>query len=277
MNCIKCNSEHIQKDGNHNGLQRYKCLDCKKRFDYGKYENKIEYITHFNTKIRKTNHNKLTRENYCVPTNQISYVCRKSLKFYIERIGYKIPNEYYIDENTYTDKYVKEHQEKCLYNYDLNIKYFSNLKHNEFDKYLKSFVSKNKFKEIFDLKEVNNVEGIYILVLDEYKQVYIGISKDIKKRILRHWSDKKDFDRLLFGDKEKSILSIDFFGALDTTRIFYKEFSYFDDIYSAEYNIVAKFKAKYKLNRVDGGINSEEDATIRNLELRGSMKKRKLK
>lgn len=30
MNCIKCNSEHIQKDGNHNVFQRYKCLDCKK-------------------------------------------------------------------------------------------------------------------------------------------------------------------------------------------------------------------------------------------------------
>ena len=128
-----------------------------------------------------------------------------------------------------------------------------------------------------DLKEVNNVEGIYILVLDEYKQVYIGISNNIKKRILQHWSDKKDFDRLLFGDKEKSILSIDSFGALDTTRIFYKEFSYFDDIYSAEYNVVAKFKDKYKLNRVDGGLNSEGDSTIRNLELRGSMKKREFK
>ena len=159
----------------------------------------------------------------------------------------------------------------------MNIQYFSKLKHNEFDKYLKSFVAKNKFKEIFDLNEVNNVEGIYILVLDEYKQVYIGISNNIKKRILQHWSDKKDFDRLLFGDKEKSILSIDSFGALDTTRIFYKEFSYFDDIYSAEHSVVAKFKDKYKLNRVDGGLNSERDSTIRNLELRGSMKKREFK
>ena len=42
-------------------------------------------------------------------------------------------------------------------------------------------------------------------------------------------------------------------------------------------NVVNKFKAKYKLNRVDGGINSEEDSTIRNLELRGSMAKRELK
>ena len=52
--------------------------------------------------------------------------------------------------------------------------------------------------------------------------MYIGISNDIKKRILTHWGSKKDFDRLLFGKKENSVLSIDSFGALDTTRIFYK-------------------------------------------------------
>lgn len=81
----------------------------------------------------------------------------------------------------------------------------------------------------------------------------------------------------MFGNKEKSILSIDSFGAIDTTRIFYKEFSCFDDICSAEYNVVNKFEAKYRLNRVDGGINSEEDSTIRNLELRGTMAKREFK
>ena len=81
MNCIKCNSDHTRKDGNQNGLQRYVCLECKKRFTYGIYENKIEYINHFNTKIRKNEFNKLTRDNYCIPTNKISYVYRKSLKF----------------------------------------------------------------------------------------------------------------------------------------------------------------------------------------------------
>lgn len=275
MKCIKCNSEHLRKDGNHNGLQRYRCLDCKKSFDYGIYGEKIEYITHFNTKIRKTISNKLTRDNYCIPDNKISYVCRKSLKFAIDRRNYKIPNEYYIDENTYTEKYVKEHYDECMYNYDLNIKYFSNLKHNEFDKYLKSFVIKNKFKEIFELEEVNKVEGIYILVLDEYNQVYIGISNDIKKRILAHWSSKKDFDRLLFGKKETSVLSIDSFGALDTTRIFYKEVKP-QSINSQEYQIVNKFNSIYTLNRVDGGINSECNKDIRDLELLGSMKKREL-
>lgn len=274
MNCIKCNSDHTRKDGNQNGLQRYVCLECKKRFTYGIYENKIEYINHFNTKIRKNEFNKLTRDNYCIPTNKISYVCRKSLKFYINRCNYKIPNEDYLDENTYTDKYVKELYDKCMYNYDLNIKYFSDLNHDDFEKYLKTFTEKNKFQEIFDLKDVNNIEGIYILVLDEYNQVYIGISNDIKKRVLSHWSSKHPFDRLLFGDKETSILSIDSFGALDTTRIFYKKIKYFQDIDTEEYNLVSTFSNKYKLNRVDGGLNSEDDTTIRNLELRGSMKKR---
>jgi len=276
MKCIKCNSERIRKDGNYKGFQRYRCLDCKKSFNYGEYGEKIEYITHFNTKIRKTNNNKLTRENYCIPTNKISYVCKKSLKFAIERMDYKIPNEYYIDENTYTEKYVKEHYDECMYNYDLNIKYFSDLKHEEFDEYLKSFVSKNKFKEISGLEEVNHIEGIYILVLDEYNQVYIGISNDIKKRILAHWSDKKDFDRLLFGKKDNSVLSIDSFGALDTTRIFFKEVKH-QSINNQEYRMVEKFKSEYSLNRVNGGINSEDDKSIRDLELIGSMKKRKFK
>ena len=29
---MKCNSEHTRKDGNHNGFQRYRWLDCKKSF-----------------------------------------------------------------------------------------------------------------------------------------------------------------------------------------------------------------------------------------------------
>ena len=54
MKCVNCNSEHLQKDGNHKGYQRYKCMDCNKRFDYGIYENKTRYITHFNTRIKET-------------------------------------------------------------------------------------------------------------------------------------------------------------------------------------------------------------------------------
>ena len=118
-------------------------------------------------------------------------------------------------------------------NFDLNMKYFESLDYNDFDKKLKLFVKKNRFIEANNLDDLV-VSGIYILVLDKYKQIYIGMSDNIRKRILNHWSRKKDFDRLIFGKVEKSILSIDSFGALDTTRIFYKKVNSFFNIFSSE-------------------------------------------
>lgn len=37
-----------------------------------------------------------------------------------------------------------------------------------------------------------------MMVLDYYKQVYIGISNNIKKRIMSHWNGKKSLERLIF-------------------------------------------------------------------------------
>lgn len=275
MKCIKCNSEQVQKDGNHNGYQRYKCLECKKRFDYGKYEGtKIEYINHFNVNIRKTDRNKLTRENYCIPTNKVSYVLRKSVAHAIKYMNYKVPNEYYLDTETYTDKYVNEHYNDCMYNFDLNMNYFSVLDKKEFNNSLNKLIKKHKFKEVFELNKYNEIMGIYIIVLDEYKQIYIGVSENIKHRIMNHWNAKKDFDRLIFGKKDKSILSIDSFGALDTTRIFVKNISTVRNLYLEEEKIVADFDSKYRLNRVAGGINSESNESIRNLKLIASKEQR---
>lgn len=275
MKCVRCGSDHTIKDGNHDGYQRYKCMDCKKRFDRGVYLE--EYFFHFNIKLHKTKYNKLTRENYCEPTNQISYKCKKNLLFAIEYLNYKIPNKIYLDINTYTDYYVNEHYKNCMENYDLNIDYFNCLDYKKFDKYLSSFVRKNNFKAIDDLKTVNEVNGAYIIVLDEYKQVYIGISNNIKKRILTHWSTKKEFDRLLNGDVDKSVLSIDSFGALDTTRIYVKPLKSIYVMDNLEAKYVSKFKSIYTLNRVAGGLNAEESNVIRNLKLFSTIKKRKLK
>ena len=161
-------------------------------------------------------------------------------------------------------------------NFDLNMKYFKSLDYDDFDKKLKLFVKKNRFVEANNLNDLV-VSGIYMLVLDKYKQVYIGISDNIRKRILNHWSKKKDFDRLIFGKVEESILSIDSFGALDTTRIFYKKVNTFFDIFSSEEKYVKNFDNKYLLNRVGGGINAEDDEKLRNLELIASRKKRELK
>lgn len=291
MNCISCNSTHIQKDGNHKGYQRYKCMDCKKRFDGEKYED--NHIIHFKTKLKKTDRNRLTRENYCIPKKELDYREKKNIQIAVDFVKqhkrppllcpqyyYEIPNEIFEDAEHYTDEFLKSHYQRCMDNFDLNMNYFSKLDYNKFNDYLIKFVKKEKFIEIDDLETVTNKTGVYILVLDKYKQVYIGISdsmKGIKNRILQHWSKKKEFARLLNGSVETSILSIDSFGALDTTRIFYKELKWYQDIHEYEEKIVEKFKKEYRLNRVCGGLNEEEHTAIRNMKLVSSIQERKLK
>ena len=127
----------------------------------------------------------------------------------------------------------------------------------EFEKELNTFIKKaKKLKQIFDLNDCDYMEGIYVMVLDKYKQVYIGQSTNIKKRIMTHWSKTKQFDRLLFGSVEKSVLSIDSFGALDTTRIFvYPTY----DIYKEEEKLVKAMNSKYMLNRTGGGIGLDNE------------------
>lgn len=284
MKCIYCGSNHTQKNGNHNGLQRYRCMDCNKRFDAGKYEE--NYFFHFNTKLKKTDRNILTRENYCFPTNKInsaekSFIKRINERYKDEEVKFyqcylKFPNEIFADEGHYSDEWVEKHYINCMKNFDLNMKYFESLDYNDFDKKLKLFIEKNRFIEANNLDSLV-VSGIYILVLDKYKQVYIGMSDNIRKRILKHWSTKKEFDRLIFGKVEESVLSIDSFGALDTTRIFYKKIDSFLNIFSSEEKYVKAFDNKYLLNRVGGGINAENDEKLRNLELIASRKTRELK
>ena len=138
MNCPKCSSDKVQKDGNHNGMQRYKCMNCNKRFDYGIYKGTNEYINHFNIKIKKNERNKLTRDNYCIPSNELDYKDKKNLRiadeFYKINKRYpslcpqcfcNIPNEIYKDFDHYTDEYVESHYNECMENFDLNMNFFN--------------------------------------------------------------------------------------------------------------------------------------------------------
>ena len=290
MDCIKCGSSNTNKDGRHKGFQRYRCMNCGKRFDGEVYESDFEYIVHFCTQIKKTDRNKLTRENYCVPSNVLDYREKKNIQIgkrayeqniknlcTIPKCYYIIPNEMFVDEEHYTDEFVELHFRNCMENYDLNMNFFAELDHNDFDKNLKQFVRRNGFKQIDDLAVVSSVSGIYILVLDEYNQVYIGKSFDIKKRILAHWSKRKEFGRLLNGNVETSIMSIDSFGALDTTRIFYKKIGIDKNIDQCEEELVQEFNKEYRLNRVAGGINAEGYTLLRNTRLLTSVQERKLK
>jgi len=245
------------------------------------------FFYHFNVKLKDTDRKKMTRENYCIPTNEVDSETKrhiKAAKKYIEENGkpsefmlpyyYDIPNSTFADEEHYTKEYVKKHQDSCMINFDLNMEYFEKLDHSKFDKSLKKFVKKNRFKEVDDLNTVDKMSGIYILVLDDYCQAYIGMSNSIKKRIMKHWSTKKHFSRLIYGKVNNSILSIDSFGPLDTTRIFYKEIEASQNIHEKEEKYVSQFEEKYLINRSAGGLNSEEDKSLRELKLLASRKKR---
>ncbi len=158
-----------------------------------------------------------------------------------------------LDSNiVYDSNFCKIYTENCLKNFDVNMKHFCSLDPSDFNQTLFKFLQRfSEFKEIKSLQEVDGKSGYYILVLDKYCQVYIGTSKNIKQRIMYHWSKTKQFDRLIFGTIETSILSIDSFRALDTTRIF---ISLNDNTYSIENTYIDSFDKRYILNRTAGGI-----------------------
>ena len=77
---------------------------------------------------------------------------------------------------------------------------------NELNKYLKE---NPVFKPCNNLNEYNNTPGLYLLVLGKLNRIYIGQAKNIKQRVMRHWSEKQDYPH-----------GIDLFGALDTTAVY---------------------------------------------------------
>ena len=173
--------------------------------------------------------------------------------------GMRLTRENYIDMGRISKNGIKHNTKKCkkmakdaLENFDLNMRYFKNLDKEKFIVELDSFLLRHpEFKEVFNLNEYENVPGYYIIVMDEYCQVYIGTTSEIKRRVLAHWSKNMSLDRLVFGQVDRSVLSIDSFRALDTTRIFaYESESTFLD----ENDLINDFPNEYYLNRTRGGI-----------------------
>lgn len=229
-------------------------------------------ITYFGVDIIESDKNELNRENYAVIDKRPSTNIEHFQKMYK-----RMPEEYskcFEDESceAYTDSWCEKHREKCLKNFDLNMQYMEKISKEEFDSTLDAFIKKHrKIEQIFDLNDCKGMSGIYILVLDKYKQIYIGQSTNIKNRILSHWNKTKPFDRLLFGQVNKSILSIDVFGAFDTTRIYVYPT---EDTYRVEAKLVREMSSKYMLNRTAGGIGDNSEMV--NLEIAAGAKHRNM-
>ena len=206
-------------------------------------------MEHFGVTVRiQESKAKLTREDYAIINNSSS--------IHKGRIN--------------SEEWCKKHREDCLKNFDLNMEYFKLLDKEEFNKEIDDFLNEHKeFKKVKDLKLYNGKSGYYIMILDEYKQLYIGTTNNIKKRIQSHWSKKMPFDRLLWGTVDNSILSINSFKALDTTRIY----AFIDDnTFSIENYYIECFNPKFVCNRIKGGF-----LEYGLLEAINSMKTRKLK
>jgi hypothetical protein len=155
------------------------------------------------------------------------------------------------EQTRLSDEFCQRHREAALENFDLNMAFFAQIPAESFEDALTELLSKNKsLRPIADLRSLEGDEGVYLMVLDEYRQAYIGQAIDIRARIKRHWAGTKQFDRLLWGNKHQSVLSIDSFRALDTTRIFAARTTRGDRM---EARLVNTFPPDYLLNRIGGG------------------------
>ena len=241
-----------------------------------KYRNDPTKVKHFGIWFDNDLTAKLNRETYALIDKKVHQKPSPALLRFYEKHPAE-HNRIYEDEQCtiYSDDWCEQHRQNCLKNFDLNMAFCSKIEKEKFEKALSALLKRRKnFKQIYDLNECDRIEGIYALVLDEYKQIYIGQSKDIKKRILQHWRKKKEFDRLLCGRADSSILSIDVFGFLDTTRIFVLKTETLWDLDNTEVVLLNAISKKYLLNRTAGGIHGSD--TFAMLEIAANINKRHL-
>ncbi len=166
-------------------------------------------IQHFGIRIKEKDGGlKLIRDNYIYQKNKT----KSSLPCFKKFQGKSCDHR---DENCkfYKEEWINEYEGKVLENFDLNMQYFATLNKEKFKNETTIFLKNNSnFKDVTDLS-IYNRSGYYVMILGEYCQVYIGTSKNIKKRIMRHWNENKYFDTLLFpmNAVDTSIMSINSF------------------------------------------------------------------
>ena len=208
---------------------------------------------HFGIKIRNKKYSlRLCREEFALINTKPSF---KPVQWLYDIGAY---TDYTCSE--YSREWCEEYREICLKNYDINMEFFKSLDKKKFDNKLKAFLRRfHHFKQIYDLNEADGIPGFYIMVLDEYKQVYIGKAQNMKKRIQQHWTHTKQFDITLYPmyEWETSCFSIDFFRALDTTRIYIWKHKPTSKI---EEKLIRKFPNQFMTNRIGGGINNALEA-----------------
>ena len=216
-------------------------------------------LTHFGISVH-TDEPYLTRDNYISLCKDVEF--RKWYRYLASDIFDSLSERV-------------EFQKKCaVLNYDINMAYYKSLDESDFNSFINEKLVKNpRFVQVDDLKKYSTM-GLYVMVLDRYKRVYIGISNNIRERIRNHWSKRMDISRLIFaGGVLRSKLSIDSFRVLDTTRIFVyegNETNTREELEKLENRLVEEFPSCYSANRMMGGNVEDvikEDDCFKSLEL----------
>lgn len=223
----------------------------------GRWTMKHKGINHFGIWLKQGSVLRLTRENFAVINKQNSFWCESKVECYRRLYpDLEVRRRFFDDDECriYSDAWCEEWRDKCLTNFDLNMRVFSCVDKQSFDAVLSNLLYINrKIETVEDLTKYEGVPGLYIMVLDEYRQVYVGQSGNIRKGIVCHWARRVPFDRLLHGDVEESVLPIDCFGALDTTRIFVLRNANAAGLSWFEAAAVRQIPDVYRLNRMGGG------------------------
>lgn len=169
-----------------------------------------------------------------------------------EALWTNIAWSYRDDEHAeHSDAYLLVQRDAALRNFDLSMAYFASLDAGEFEEALqKVLAAEPRLVPVKSLPAWERDTGVYVMVFDEYKQLYIGQANDIRKRIRQHLTGRKSFDRLLFGSKYTSVFPVDELRALDMTRLY--AVSSFQTL-DIERRLEAAADQRFCLNRIAGG------------------------
>lgn len=207
---------------------------------------------HFGESLRRSKYGlKLSRDTYGLPNRKPHQ--RPNREYSGEERWQKSAWQYRDDEHReHSDLFCVAWRDMALVNFDLSMAYFDSLDHNEFNESLTNLLAHNHgLEEVEDLKEFDQQAGVYLMVFDEYKTMYIGQSTDIRKRVKKHWVGRKPFDRLIFGSEFDSVFPVDEFRSLDNSRLYALKT---DDYYEVERELAELADRRFTLNRIDGGL-----------------------
>lgn len=171
--------------------------------------------------------------------------------------------QFYIDKYAplYTDEQCVKLRDRALKNLDYNLRFFSKLDQGVFRAEIARFLaSRSDFIQVDNLKDYDKKAGVYIMVLGNYCQLYIGVSSNISQRIQAHWMyNTHPLDRLIImGDIEHSKICVDAFGPLDTTEIYAKLIPNptVEELSAIEQELITGvFSDCFLLNRTSGGLD----------------------